>query len=416
MTLALHEDYELNPWLIDNDWMPPAEPADTLMPLRPTVEALRSQPETVVAALNANEHVVDELAQTCVQKGIDRCLAVGSGDSLRVAEATVLAFERFAGIPTRAVNALTYSARGDRFENEQTLKFAISATGRNSEATDALAALRTKPGLRVLLSDAPASSPYGDPQPEEISLRTHARRAEPHIPSVTTLSAQALALDAALAIGKRRGHIHPRLEDNLRNDVLRNPMWMSNLSRHAAVWARDIVAQIPDCNAVAILGEGSDYVAAKMGDSLMAGGPQIFSMCHELAEHDHAFRLQPIKPGQPVILLAIEGLTPYHVTLYQELQRTGKFPILIAETYSMYQGHSADLLAQPDVFPAINIPHFMNLMGSGIILQWLSVAMAARRVEEGYERITSTHVMSDEVRQQHINYWTGKLVRYTVSG
>lgn len=394
----------------------PEEPEGTLMPLGITAEAVRDQPRAITAALEQNRETIDKVADMVVRaatRGFG--MAVGSGDSLRVAETARDAFGQIAGVFVRPENALTALSR----KVSHTFGFFISSSGRQGDATEVLdfyAGSERPP--QVLVSDSPHDSPYTAARPGDYLLRPGARAQEDPqpIPTRSTTVAQALMIDTALATAARNRFVGEREAAFWRNNILRKQVdwsgksWMGQMLREAEAWAGSLREHMPVPQAATFYGNATDYTAAKMGDSLTAAAAQMPSAAHLLGEFNHALRIATVPPHQPVVILATEGITALHTEMFRAVEAEDRTPIMIGNFVG--EEEAEDLRDDPRVFAVHGEPPPINILGAAFALQWLGLAFAARRVEAGYSRQQDVRAFSVKSLRRYAEYHQAERIKW----
>lgn len=119
-------------------------------------QELREQPDAIRSSLADTAPARKSLAERASEA--DRVLVVGSGDSIFLGHAAVVAFERLAGIPAEAVEAYDFITARASLVDRSSLVIGVSASGKAVRTVQAIEMAARAGALTVGLTDTPDSA------------------------------------------------------------------------------------------------------------------------------------------------------------------------------------------------------------------------------------------------------------------
>jgi glucosamine--fructose-6-phosphate aminotransferase (isomerizing) len=223
-----------------------------------------------------------------------RIYLVGCGDSYHAPVGAELAFHQFAGVPTQAVSALTFSryiaGHLPSTGPNTNLVIAVSVSGVVSRTIEALQLAQQMGAVGVALTGTP-DAPLGQaaqkifkttvpPLPDELQGM--------HVPGVRSYLASQMALySAAIRIGEVRGHLTTAQADARRAELLDLATVMEATIQACQPVAHDLMQQWADANEFVYVGAGPLYGVAMFSAAKMLEASGDPSMAQETEEWAH---------------------------------------------------------------------------------------------------------------------------------
>ena len=355
-----------------------------MMPIGSTREEVAAQPHVIARVLADLSAQIEALAQKMAERNVDQVLASGSGDSWFAAQAVRLAWETYAGVPFEPLQAYEYAAYGRLGENEHTAHFVISSSGRPTTTWDALDLALASGALVVGVTDNPAeSNPFVSKPPVALIPRG----SKVGWPAQTTSATIATLISLSIAFGKARGHLSSEKAADLNNQLHAIPEQMTNVLEQSSAWAESFVDAHKERHAgkrsqYTFVGGGPSFAIAQNGSALLAAGPQDPGMALTVEEFHHALRIGVVQPEDVIVLLAPHSVVDSRNRDTARVVRAWGGQLLVIAT-----PETADLLeADSDgvVLPAV--ADAMSPLLTLLPLHMLSIALAAHKVDGGYQR------------------------------
>lgn len=249
---------------------------------------LAGVPELIGAQVEASWKTVGELLDDVDARAIPRVVLTGCGDSLFAGMAARWAYERYAGVPTEAIEALDFARYAVDTLPPASLVLPISYSGQVARTVEA-ARNAAHFGATVVAITG---------RPERRLGQTAPRRLHVQVPtagfSLGTSTYIALMLAAyllALGLGQRRGVLSgarvAQLLDELRG--------MGRLAERALAAGEALLPQMAEdlarSESVVFLGAGPNYASAHFGAAKLFEGAQLHGVAQNIEEwaHEHYF-------------------------------------------------------------------------------------------------------------------------------
>jgi len=248
--------------------------------------------------------------ETCTS--IKRVYLTGCGDSFHASLGAELAFNQFAGVPTQALSALTFSRYTVGYlpptGPKTNLVIAVSVSGVVSRTIEALQLALQAGAVGVALTGAP-DAPLAQstdkvflttipPLPDELKSV---------IPGVRSYLASQVALYlAAIRIGEVRGHITTAQADSLRAELRDLAGVMQTFIERAEPICRELMAQWQDAREFVYVAAGPLYGAALFSAAKMLEASGDSALGQETEEWTH-IQYFGDPPETPTILLNAAG-------------------------------------------------------------------------------------------------------------
>lgn len=351
-----------------------------MMPIANTREEVAAQPEVIARVLQELTPQIEALAQQMAKRDINQILASGSGDSWFAAQAVQYAWEIYAGVPFEALQAYEYAAYGRLGENSRTAHLVISSSGRPTTTWDALDLALASDAMVVGVTDNPAES---NPFRSKPKVALIPRGSKIGWPAQTTSATIATLLSLAIAFGKARGHLNPDQATQLNNQLHAIPEQMTAVLKKSTIWAEKFTSTLSDQRRYyTFVGGGPSLAIAQTGSALLAAGPQEASTALTVEEFHHALRIGVLNKEDVVVLIAPQGNVESRCRDTARVVRDWGSQLLVITTPEM-----ADLIEdESDGIVLPTIAETMSPLLTLLPLHALSIALAAQKVANGYER------------------------------
>jgi len=226
-------------------------------------------------------------------RSVKRIYLVGCGDSYHAPVGAELAFPQFAGGPTQAISALTFSryvvGHLPSTGPNTNLVIAVSVSGVVSRTIEAMQLARQVGAVAIALTGNPAA-------PLALSAEKIFQTTVPPlsdelqgavVPGVRSYLASQMALySAALRIGEVRGHLTTAPADRLRAELLELADAMEATIQACEPVAREIAAHWQDATEFVYVGAGPMYGVAMFSAAKMleaSGDPSLAQDTEEWA-------------------------------------------------------------------------------------------------------------------------------------
>lgn len=259
---------------------------------------MHQQIDTLPELVRAVARPFDESARATFNfelcTSLKRIYLVGCGDSYHASYGAELAFHQFAGVPTQAFSALTFSRYEAGFlpptGPNTNLVIAISVSGVVSRTIEALQLAQQAGAVGVALTGAPGKA-LGQaaqkvfqttvpPLPDELAGMV--------VPGVRSYLASQMALySAAIRIGEVRGHITTAQADSLRAELAGLADVVEATIAACEPVARDLVAQWSDTPDFVFVGGGPVFSSAMFSAAKMLEASGDAAMAQETEEWAH---------------------------------------------------------------------------------------------------------------------------------
>lgn len=359
-----------------------------MMPIANTREEVAAQPEVIARVLRELAPQLESIAQQMVARGVNQVLASGSGDSWFAAQAVRAAWEKYAGVPFEPLQAYEYAAYGRLGIDEKTTHFVISSSGRPTTTWDALDLALDSGALVVGVTDNPAEDNPFVAKPPRTLIPKGSKVGWP----AQTTSATIAALTAlAITFGKARGHLSPGEADQLNGTLNDLPALMGTVLEQSGSWAEKYVSMLAEDGASSsdkirrqytFVGGGPSFAIAQNGSALLAAGPQEPGMALTVEEFHHALRIGVVRPEDVIVLIAPKSVVESRCRDTARVVRAWGGHLVVIATPG-----TADLLPSESdgvILPAV--PDEMSPLLTLLPLHALSIALAAQKVKDGYQR------------------------------
>ncbi len=355
---------------------------NSLMPIEDTQAEILAQPIVVAEVLRKCSAVVRALAIDLVRRRMRELLIIGSGDSWFAGLACRLAFERYAGLPTEALQAFEYAAYGRPHSSGQTVAIVISSSGRPTTTWDALDRVLATPAYAVGITD----NPYpGNPFSERVHTALIPGASKIGWPTQTTTATIAILLDLAIEIGRGSQTLSTTEADIVSNQLRAIPGLMQNfIDDHSAV-IKVIAANMLKSGVrrtYTFVGAGPSLGVAHNGMALLAEGPQEVGIAIAVEEFHHGLHIATIGSEDVVIVIAPHGAADqrYHDTA-KSVRAQGAKLIVVVDNDTKYISAFADYTI---ILP--QMPEALTPLLALLPLQLLSLELATQKVAAGYKR------------------------------
>jgi glucosamine--fructose-6-phosphate aminotransferase (isomerizing) len=305
-------------------------------------EEMLSQAPAIAKTLAESEAACKEIASRFRDRGLQRVIIAGCGDSWLAGIGVRLAWERLLGIPMEAAQALDYSGYAVGTADTQTLVIGISASGNTEAVTASLDRARERGAMTVGISNAPGSPKVAE---YDAALVVHAtRRGWPTQSSTATM---ALLCTLAARIARATGRPNADVESFLR-DLHAIPALVATVTDAVDVATREIAEAFHRAQILTFLGAGPHFAAAAIGAAKVREFGPIHAQAMPLEEFHH-YRLQ--KRGDPLFLLAPDaasGRRGLDAAMVGEA-RGGRTIALVPEGEAAISTHAERTLFMPSV-------------------------------------------------------------------
>ncbi len=244
---------------------------------------------------------------------VKRVFLVGCGDSYHAPVGAELAFHQLAGVPTQALNSMTFSRYTVGFlpatGPKTNLVIAVSVSGVVSRTIEALQLARQVEAVAVALTGAP-DKPLAQsaervfettvpPLPDEMQGMV--------VPGVRSYLASQMALySAAIRIGEVRGHIMTAQAAKLRAELIEVADIMEATIEACEPVCRDLVARWSDALEFVYVGAGPLYGAAMFSAAKMLEASGDPAMAQDTEEWAH-LQYFSARQDTPTILISAGG-------------------------------------------------------------------------------------------------------------
>lgn len=241
---------------------------------------------------------------------VKRIFLVGCGDSYHAPVGAELAFHQLAGVPTQALNAMTFSRYTVGFlpptGPKTNLVIAVSVSGVVSRTIEALRLARQAGAVAVALTGAP-DKPLAQsaervfkttvpPLPDEMRGVV--------VPGVRSYLASQMALySAAIRIGEVRGHMTTTQADNLRAELLGLADVMEATIEVCEPICRDLAVRWSDALEFVYVGAGPMYGVAMFSAAKMLEASRDPATAQDTEEWTH-LQYFSARPDTPTILIS----------------------------------------------------------------------------------------------------------------
>jgi glutamine---fructose-6-phosphate transaminase (isomerizing) len=241
---------------------------------------------------------------------VKRIYLVGCGDSYHAPVGAELAFHQLAGVPTQALNSMTFSRYTAGFlpptGPKSNLVITVSVSGVVSRTIEALRLARQGGAVAIAATGAP-DKPLAQsaervfkttvpPLPDELQGMV--------VPGVRSYLASQMALySAAIRIGEVRGHITTAQADKLRAELLGLADVMEATIKACEPVCRELAAQWADALEFVYVGSGPLYGVAMFSAAKMLEASGDPSMAQDTEEWAH-LQYFSARPDTPTILIS----------------------------------------------------------------------------------------------------------------
>lgn len=243
---------------------------------------------------------------------VKRIYLVGCGDSHHAPVGAELAFHQLAGVPTQALQSLTFSRYTVGYlpptGPNTNLVICVSVSGVVSRTIEALTLAQQAGAVGVALTGNP-NAPLGKaakrvfvttvpPLPDELNMV---------VPGVRSYLASQVALySAAIRIGEVRGHLTTAQADGLRAELVSLADVMEATIQTCEPIARELVAQWVDAPDFVFVGAGPLYGAAMFSAAKLLEASGDAAMAQETEEWAH-LQYFSASTQTPTIFLSAAG-------------------------------------------------------------------------------------------------------------
>ncbi|MFN8377549.1 MAG: SIS domain-containing protein [Anaerolineae bacterium] len=259
---------------------------------------MHQQIDTLPTLVRAVAKPFDESARATFDfelcTSLKRIFLVGCGDSYHASYGAELAFHQFAGVPTQAFSALTFSRYQVGYIPQTgpntNLTIAVSVSGVVSRTIEALKLARQAGAVGVALTGAPGK-PLAQaaekvfkttvpPLPDELAGMV--------VPGVRSYLASQMALySAAIRIGEVRGHITTAQADGLRAELAGLADVLEATIAACEPVAKELVARWADAPDFVFVGGGPAYSSAMFSAAKVLEASGDAAMAQETEEWAH---------------------------------------------------------------------------------------------------------------------------------
>lgn len=259
---------------------------------------MHQQIDTLPALVRAVVKPFDQSARATFDfelcTSLKRIFLTGCGDSYHACYGAEMAFQQFAGVPTQAFSALTFSRYQVGFIPDTgpntNLTIAVSVSGVVSRTIEALRLARQAGAVGVALTGAPGK-PLGQaaekvfqttvpPLPDELAGMT--------VPGVRSYLASQVALYlAAIRIGEVRGHFTTAQADALRAELAGLADVMEATITACEPIAKDLMSAWRDSPDFVFVGAGPVYSSAMFSAAKLLEASGEAAMAQETEEWTH---------------------------------------------------------------------------------------------------------------------------------
>jgi fructoselysine-6-P-deglycase FrlB-like protein/sugar/nucleoside kinase (ribokinase family) len=275
------------------------------------LEMLTSPLRTVAGDLNA--------------AGIEHLYLVGCGDSAFAGAATVLAFQKHAGIHAEDIHALDFARYRVRYLPPRSAVACISFSGKVGRTIEAAIHAR-RFGHRVLVLTGNPDSPLAQEASDIITLSVPTPGYSPG--TSTYLAILAALLDLAITWGEARGGDGAGLRTLLQHVPHLAQQTLEEVNEPVQKLAERLTAH----DWVTFLGAGPNLATAHFGAAKLFEGPQKLGVATNIEEWAHQEYFVS-GAGTPVFLIAPSGASfDRACEILSELNFIGANPVIIGDT------------------------------------------------------------------------------------
>jgi glucosamine--fructose-6-phosphate aminotransferase (isomerizing) len=267
---------------------------------------------------------LSSVAEALVERGVERLVLTGCGDSAFAGQAMALCVKRHVGIDARAVHALDLC----RYELDAVDRTAavvcVSYSGQVGRTIEAALRARERGALTIALTGSP-STPLAGAADHLLPLTVPTRGLSPGTSTYVAM----LAAIAELAVRWAAARGAPATELSAALDEA--PALAAETLRLCADPARELGRSLAGARWVCFAGAGPNEASARFGAAKFLEGPQLLATATNVEEwaHEEYFITAP---GSPVVLVAPDGASRDRVEdVLAELDGLGARTILVAE-------------------------------------------------------------------------------------
>ncbi|MEM6282809.1 MAG: SIS domain-containing protein [Chloroflexota bacterium] len=245
--------------------------------------------------------------------GVKRIYLVGCGDSYHAPTGAEMAFHQLAGVPTQALNAMTFSRYTAPYLPDTgpntNLVIAISVSGKVSRTVETLRMARKAGAYTIALTGNPTGplATSADrvfetavpPLPDELQGMV--------VPGVRSYLASQVALySAAIRIGEVRGHITTVEADAYRDEILALAESIEKTTVACEPIARDLIGQWDNEREFVFVGTGPGYGVAMFSAAKVLEASGDPATAQEVEEWSH-LQYFAADVTTPTILISMAG-------------------------------------------------------------------------------------------------------------
>jgi glucosamine--fructose-6-phosphate aminotransferase (isomerizing) len=309
------------------------------------IQELRAQPNVVRESLKFAQDRIKSLAETFAGK-IDRVVMIGCGDPYMLSVAAALAFEKWAGVETEAVEAAEFSQyRNPAMLNERTLVVLITSSGKTVKVIDgARIAHQHHAPVFALTNRVP--SPITD-ETDNI-LQTQAGWSD-SFPTKQTTCALALLNALALEWAKRANTYDASKLLALENELWQIPDKMQQTLQLEARM-QEIANRFLDAPIYQYIGSGPNLATALLGAAKIKETSQGRAEASNVEEFAHLHGLS-MKEGDPIFIVTEPGAIGERNRLIGKwILTNGGIPLVVGPTAekAAWAGLDAEFIEVPD--------------------------------------------------------------------
>ena len=295
------------------------------------IDAMREEIAMIPRLLAEQHEMLAEslraLATALTGEGIEHLYLCGCGDSAFAGAASVLAFQKHAGVDAEGVHALELARYRARYLPRGSAVVCISFSGKVGRTIEAAMQAR-RFGHRVVVLTGAADSPLAQQANDVILLSVPTLGYSPG--TSTYLAILAALLDLSVVWGKARGRDTSNQEMLLRHapDLARQTL------EDASAPVQKVAEQLVKQTWLTFLGGGPNVATAHFGAAKMFEGPQKLGVATNIEEWAHE-QYFVSGAGTPVFLIAPSGASFDRATeILSELNFIGAHPVMISDTKS----------------------------------------------------------------------------------
>ena len=259
---------------------------------------MQAQPEIIRDTTAKERESIKASAAYFAQKGIDRIIMVGCGDSITSMEGVRYAYESLLKIQVETQQALNFAYYYHGFVNEKTLVIALSSSGATTRVVEAMMVARQCGAQTLCLSNTPGSTLMVEC---DRGILIHAERKG--WPTQSSTAAMATLLQFLIDFADASG-IDPEKVKHYQETLDSLPALMRKALDVSDKKIHEIAIKERDRKFYLFAGGGPCYSAAVFGSAKVKECSPDQALTMQMEEFHH---YNSLKVGDPIIIVAPDG-------------------------------------------------------------------------------------------------------------